>query len=208
MLYTEQREPAQVPEFDLHQLTLPGRKPSAAEGCFAGELVEAELPLLAQARGTTQDVKRITERHHALARALAMGMSEAEAGTSVGLLPSRVSVLKASPAFQEILSLYRANKDREFQDTVARLAGVAHDAVLELADRLEQKPEEITVGQLIELSKLGLDRTGLGPTSTQKVEVRDLSSRIEAGRQRALAARAAPPLIEDAEVLPPRESHG
>lgn len=191
-----------MPELDLDiiGLTRPGRKPTAVGAAFVRELEPADLPLLASNRETKQDVKRITERHHALARALASGMTEGEAGAMVGLLPARVSVLKASPAFRELMDLYRSNVDRVFTDTAARLAGLAHDAIVEIAERLEDAPEEITTGQLLQIASMAADRTGLGPSQTQNVNVTNIAERIESARRRALEARK-PALIEDADVV-------
>lgn len=191
-----------MPELDLDigSLTARGRKPSAVEARFVRPLVAEDLPALAAARGTeAPPLKRLSERHHALARALALGHSEAEAAAMVGLTSARVSVLKASPAFRELMDLYRQDKDRQFLDTASRLAGLAHDAAVEIAERLEEKPEEVSMGQLLEIAKMGADRTGLGPTSTQKIEDNRIGARIEAARQRALAARQ--PLIEDAQIV-------
>jgi hypothetical protein len=185
---------------DITSLTRPGRKPSSCEGVFVRELGFPDLPLLATSRGTEPpELKRITERHHAMARALAQGLSEGEVSAMVGVTQSRLSILKNSPAFKELIELYRANVDRIFQDTTARLAGLAHDAVSEIAERLETKPEEIPLPQLLDIAKMAADRTGLGPTTKQEVAVTNLAERIDAARQRAKALRA--PLIEDAQIV-------
>lgn len=176
---------------DISALTRPGRKPSAVVGNFVRELGLEDIEALSAHRGTEPpELKRLTERHHALARALASGMTEGEAGAMVGLLSSRVSVLKNSPAFKELLALYREDKDRQFVETAARLAGLAQDAVVELQDRLETAPDDISIGQLIEISKMAADRSGNGPTSTvnQTVNV-NLGDRLERARQRALEHR-------------------
>lgn len=188
---------------DIASLTRPGRKPSAVGGTFVRELGVEDLEELSAHRGTEPpEVKRLTERHHALARALASGMTEGEAGAMVGLLPARVSVLKGSPAFQELLALYREQKDRQFIETAARLAGLAQDAVIELQERLETEPEKISTGQLVEITKMAADRSGNGPTSTvnQNVNV-DLSARLEQARQRALEHRK----MKD--ITPPELDH-
>lgn len=186
---------------DITSLVRPGRRPVAAEGAFVRELTPADFALLA-VPGSTQPIhiKKIGERHHALARALALGMKDSEAAAITGYDPARISVLKQSPAFQELLSLYRDDATRQFQDVAARLAGLAHDAVVELQHRLEESPEEISVGQLVEISKMAADRSGHGPSSKQEVTVNvSMRERIEAARQRALARNA--PIIEDAQYV-------
>lgn len=159
-----------------------------------------DLPLLASARGTEPpELKRITERHHTMARALALGLKDGEVAAMVGMTQSRLSILKNSPAFRELVDLYRENADRQFQDTAARLAGLSHDAIVEISRRLEEEGEDIPLGQLIEVAKMAADRSGNGPTATQRVEISDMGARIERARQRALAARQ--PLIEDAQIV-------
>jgi hypothetical protein len=175
-------------DLDIAALTAPGRKPSPLFAVVRKELAEEDLVMLANASGAEPpDLKRVSERHHALARALASGLSEAEAAALVGYALSRVSILKNSPAFQELLSLYRDQKDTEFAEFHARLAGLSKQAVLELMERLEEAPDSITISQLIEMVKTGADRTGYGPS--QKVEQNvniNLSERLEAARRRAL----------------------
>jgi hypothetical protein len=136
------------------------------------------------------ELKKIGERHHALARALASGLKEGEAAALVGYDPSRVSVLKANPAFRELLDLYRDNADAQFMDFHARLAGVAKDAIGEVHRRLEEAPEEIGLDALLNIVKMGADRTGHGPSTKQDVTVNiNLAERLESARKRALEAQ-------------------
>ena len=170
----------------------PGRKPAPLTAAVTRPLEAADLAALSEPRGTTApELKRVTERHHALARALASGLSEGEAAALVGYSQSRVSILKDSPAFRELLELYRDQRDTQFAEFHALLAGLATDAALELRERLENDPEELSVGQLMDILRTGADRTGYGPTSKQETTVRvDLSARLEAARQRAIEAQA------------------
>lgn len=131
-------------------------------------------------------LKRITDRHHALARNLASGMTEGEAALVCGLSLSRISILKADPQFNELLLFYRGEVNLVYQDMHEKLAGVASTALDELQDRLEDAPEKVSTGQLMELAKLGADRTGYGPQSSQtnlNVNV-DMASRLQAARRR------------------------
>jgi hypothetical protein len=175
---------------DITKLTGRGRKALPLDVSVVRELREEDLQLLAVPGETKpMELKRLSDRHHGLARALASGLSEGEAAVMFGYDLSRVSILKGSPAFQELLSLYRDVKDQEFADMTARLAGLAKDAVLVLQDRLEEAPEEISTGQLLQIVQVGADRTGHGPSSKQEVSVtHNLAQRLDAARQRARAA--------------------
>ena len=176
---------------DIAAITRPGRRPAALSAEVVRPLTEADLEILATERQIEPvPLAKIGERHHALARALASGLSEGEAAALVGYDRSRVSILKGSPAFRELLDLYRDSADAQFAEMHATLAGLSKDAALELRRRLEEDPEELSVGQILETIKMGADRTGFGPSSKQETTVRfDLSARLEAARQRARDAQ-------------------
>lgn len=160
-------------------------KPVVAEVVRA--LDAADVALLQEEKGSAAPaIKRLSERHHALARNLAGGMSPSEAAIVCGYSLSRVSILQDDPAFRELLEFYRADVQTQYRDLHVRLSGVAADALDVLQERLEDTPEDLSVGQLIELSKLGADRTGYGPQTSQtnlNVNI-DLASRLEAARKR------------------------
>lgn len=149
----------------------------------------------AQARGEEQATKaplitRLSDRHHALARTLAAGQSEGQAAAICGYSLSRVSILKADPTFRELIEFYRSQEDRIFRGVAEKLTGIASAALDELEERLEETPEDFSVGQLLEVVKTGADRTGFGPTSTQtSVNINiGLAEKMEAARRRALEA--------------------
>jgi hypothetical protein len=133
-------------------------------------------------------VKKMSERHHALARMLASGLRDGEAAALVGYEQAWVSSLKKSPAFQELMTLYRESKDIEFAEVASRMAGLSKDAVLELQSRMENEPEKFTNSMLLEMIKTLADRTGHGPTTTQVNVSLDLGSRLAAARERARAS--------------------
>jgi hypothetical protein len=178
-------------DLDIAAIQRPGRRPAPLHGSVVRALTPEDLQLLGEARGIeAPPLQRITERHHALARALASGLSEGEAAALVGYDQSRVSILKGTPAFRELLELYRERKDAEFAEMHSMLAGLSKDAALELRARLEENPEQLSVGQLLQTLQLAADRTGFGPTSKQETTIRvDLGARLEAARARARAAQ-------------------
>lgn len=156
-------------------------------------LEESDLCLLQEEKGSKAPaIKRISERHHSLARNLASGMAPSEAAVICGYALSRVSILQDDPAFKELLSFYRADVNASYRDLHTRLSGLALDAADELATRMEEEPENFSIGQLMEVTKMGADRTGFGPqSSSTNVNVNvDLASRLEAARTRVAARRA------------------
>ena len=117
-------------------------------------------------------LKKLRQRHHALARALASGMPQGEAAISCGYTQAYVSTIESSPAFTELVAFYRTEVDKEYLGMHEAMAGLSRDAVDELTERLEEEPTDFSVGQLIELGKFGADRTGHGPATSSTVNVK------------------------------------
>lgn len=163
-----------------------GRAPKPVAAAVVRELDHADMVLLSSERGVKPSaIKRITERHHALARTIANGsMKIGEAAVLHGYTLSRVSILQNDPAFKELLAFYREDAQRPYRDLHVRLSGLATDAAEELSNRLEEKPEDISIGQLVELTKMGADRTGFGPQAVNLNLNVDLAGRLEAARKR------------------------
>lgn len=177
-------------ELDIASLTAPGRKALPLTGAIVRALRPADLALLLTAdRGTSNPpLKKLTERHHTLARALAAGNKPGEAAVAIGFSPARVSVLKSSPAFQELVEFYRTSIDAEYADFHNRMAGLGKDAVLELTERLEENPEDFKTQDLLRLTTEMADRTGYGPSKTDNVNVTvDVGARLADARKRAKA---------------------
>lgn len=158
------------------------------------ELVEDDLPALALPRSSAKPsvVKRLSERHHALARCLASGASQRDAAIICGYDLSRISILLNDPSFTELLAFYRADVDRAFSDMHDQLATVGKGALGLLIDKIEDEPESLTVPQLMELAKLGADRTGYGPqTRSENLNVNvNVANRLEEARKRLAERRA------------------
>ncbi len=70
----------------------------------------------------------------------------------------------------------------------------AREAQTILAERLEDTPEAIAIDALLDITKLGADRTGFGPASrTTNVHVHvGLADRLKTARERAKVIEHAP----------------
>lgn len=135
---------ADLPPIDL---ALPGDAPKASAA------PKAPKPTIA----------RLRESHHAVARHVASGLSNAEIAAITGYTPGRISVFRADPTFMELVAHYKANVDAQYLNVHQRIGELAVDALDELKSRLDETPEEFTVGQLRELATAGLDRIGYAP---------------------------------------------
>lgn len=181
-------------DLDLTPFRTRGRAKREVVAVQVRELQRDDLLLLGEEKGSQAPaLKRLTDRHHALARCLASGMRPGDAAITCGYDASRVSILQADPAFQELLNFYREDTQAAYRDLHQRLAGLSLDAAEELAHRLEEDMQldekKISIGQLMEITKMGADRTGYGPqSSSTNVNVNvDLASRLEAARKRVAA---------------------
>ncbi len=193
-------------EIDLDELDLgldlgrigPGRQRKDPEPEFVRELSEADLRMPAKQVTKAPLVKELRDRHHALARVLATGSSEADASRIVGYTPSRISILKADPQFRELVEFYRGTATEVIADFRERMALVGLTATALLGERLEDQPEEVGTGLLNDIVKTMADRTGhapqKGPTAQVSIHV-ELQDRMQRARER-LAAFQAPKVID------------
>lgn len=162
-----------------------------------GEVGESDIALLAGSRGVqAPSIKRLRDRHHALARALAGGMSDSEASLVTGYDPSRISVLKADPTFKQLMSEYRSITEGAFADFQARAAVVTTEALNQIQEELEEDAERAEAGEArvipmmnkLKVVELLADRTGHAPVakSVQVSATVDLTERLARARQRVI----------------------
>lgn len=133
-------------------------------------------------------IKRITQTHHAIARLMAAGLSQVDIARMVGYSAGRISVLKADPAFNELVVHYSNVKEMAFVDVHEQIANTSSDALGVLQERLEEEPENFATAELIALAKMTLDRSGHGPTKTTKIVdaaaiVRELKEKVQSKGQ-------------------------
>lgn len=169
-------------------IPLIGRKEAPVLAEVLRPLTVADIGLLMTERSTQPNaIKRLTDSHHALARCLATGMKDVEASAVTGYTPSRISVLRDSPLFAELVSHYRSSADPVLADMHERMLSVGLTAVDELRERLESEPEKIGTPTLIEAVKTLADRTGHGPqTKATNLNINvSLAERVAEGRRRA-----------------------
>lgn len=148
----------EVPPPDDAGLPLPGPQGLA-------ETPDLFLPKTKPQQGL---LKRLSARHHRLAQCLAEGIPPGEAGIICGYAGSRVSVLQTDAAFRELVAFYTAQRQEAFAQTGEKLAVLAATAIDILQDRLEDTPDEFNPSQLLAVVQTAADRSGHGPSSTQR----------------------------------------
>lgn len=175
-----------VPELELAP-RIKGRATRQLSVEFVREVEEADYALLASSRGSQPSlIKRLRDRHHALARLLAQGMKDSEVSLITGYDLSRISILKRDPTFQQLLSDYEKIEDglmAEFQDRASLLTLTAMN---NLQERLEDEENPLPAGMELEIAKTFADRTGHAPVQRNlnlNANV-DLGTRLSQARER------------------------
>lgn len=159
------------------------------------DLVMADLQLLSESNRESKasPLKRISERHHALARLIAAGTSQTDAGIITGYQASSISILMDDPTFAELVEFYKREVDVEYRGMHAQMAGLGADALDELRKRLEDEPEKMGASFLLDLVTKIADRTGHGAQTktTQEVNITvGLADKMKLAREKARAASA------------------
>lgn len=124
-------------------------------------LTEADLQQLVDSPALAtpmQTLGQIRASHHELARLLAQGTNQVNAGLIVGYSQSYISVLKGDPAFKELLAHYQSERESLFIDTLERMRGLGFRALEELEQQLEEAPEKWSRRELMEMADLMLVR--------------------------------------------------
>lgn len=113
-------------------------------------------------------LKRLRYSHHTLARYLADGkLTQVEVSAQTGYSQQTITAYKRDPAFRELIEHYKKQVDQRSVDVIEKLETLAIDILIEISDRLEENPQEVSMAQLLECSKLLLDRSGYGPVTKQ-----------------------------------------
>lgn len=150
------------------------------------ELQSSDMEVLKEEHSTKPlPVKKLRQRHHALAKLVAQGTPVGDAAIIVGYSNSRVSILQADASFAELVKFYKKQTDEIYYGLHERLSNLSKDSADELHQRLEDSPKDFTQGQLMELVKMGADRTGHGVSVSQNIDIKvGLAEKLEAGRRR------------------------
>ena len=153
------------------------------------DLIGATREVAAEERpepGKAPLVKRLRDSHHAVARLLAHGLTEAQVSLQTGYSLSRLSTLKHDPSFVELLHFYRRDHEQVALDTMARFHQVAMDAAQVVQERLLDEGEEMPIGEAREIFKVFADRAGFAPVqhTVNKNLNLNIGERLDAARRR------------------------
>lgn len=182
-----------------HFPTLDGAGPDPLLWDFSRELSEADW--LAPRGAKAPGLKALRASHHNLAKLLSEGHSDADVSLMTGYCPSRISILKADPAFKELLAHYRDRADELSVSAHGRIQALTIDTLETLHERLRESPEDISTNDLRQMAEMGLDRIGLPKaTKTLNLNATITPEEISALRQ-SLEAGSGSPVISRSEFL-------
>ena len=164
-------------------------------------VTEADLEALGRPRAKQAPVSRLRDSHHMLARMIVAGWSDRRISETSGYSRNRISILRSSPAFQELLAQKRQIVDEAFAagiDTFVELhtqAGLM--AIRQVVDQLEDADEEgvaLPLGRLMPVVESFADRFGYGRRATQVNLNVDFAAQLDRAIKRSGLAR--PVLVE------------
>lgn len=168
------------------------------------------------AGGTAGAIARLRDRHHMIARLVAQDIEPERICKVMGMTQVRLDMLvEHTPAFQELIAHYKKRnipakhaQTEEFVDLLERNMIAAEH---EIADRLAEAADKLSVSELHKISRDSADRLGFSKHSVNLNVNVTLKDRLEGLRRRSRGApagagsgggdvsnvaRSAPPLLE------------
>ncbi len=172
------------------------------------ELSRADLTHLTTPRPANA-LQTLRDSHHRIARAVASGLPNYEVAAACGIGYSRLSILKADPAFAELVAHYRgmitAQWLTEADPVIELLGSVRTKALAMIEDKIDHAAEQnefLPSRDLATFAELGLDRTGYGKVNKNVNINVDFAQKLEEARKRSAHARPSPPLAPTLEARP------
>jgi hypothetical protein len=147
-------------------------------------------------RGRVAPVQRFRDSHHRMARLFASGLRVGEVAELVGYSVSRVSLFHSSPAFQELIAEKRKVEDQIARDQITAMNALilsnGMKAERKLADKLDDddESEEMSVRELISISRDAADRVGLSKRSIQTNVNMDFAQMLDRAIERSEMPRS------------------
>lgn len=171
----------------------------------ARDLEEGDVVLLDEiGPHNPSGVRRITGRHHEIARRLAMGLTQAEVARDLNMSATNLSLLvNYSDDFAFLLDHYQRVRTSETMKLDLKLKIAANEA-LERLDRELQENEDLSPEFLLKATTMLGDRAGHGPVHKSESKVALLGLTAEEIAEIKKAAQQEP----ERDITPARPSIG
>lgn len=143
-------------------------------------MVRADLELLRQPSARSR-IQKLRDSHHIMARLFVSGLTNAEVASETGYTIARVSVLRNSPAMEELVAKYRADDHDEWRKhrdgTYEYMHRVRMKAVRLIEDALDE--DEVKPEFALKVFDSMADRTEYHRKSTKENINIDFAARLE-----------------------------
>lgn len=150
---------------------------------------------------TVPVVQRLRDPHHRLARCLAAGLRDEDAGLQSGYSLGSVRVLKRDPTFMNLVAEYRNDVHGAWKESVDSYMELsvsnmvkAERQIAEHLDKADEAGELVPLHRLIALSADKADRFGYGKRNTQVNVNVDFAARLERASLRSTRVIDAKPV--------------
>ena len=150
-------------------------------------MVRADLELLRQPSARSR-IAKLRDSHHIMARLFVSGLTNAEVAAETGYTISRVSVLRGSPAMEELVAKYRADDHDEWRKqrdaTYEYMHRIRVKGLRIIEDALED--EEVKPEFALKVFDSMADRTEYHRKSTKENVNIDFAARLEVAIARSV----------------------
>lgn len=161
-------------------------------------LTREDLELLRQPRAKTTEPERFRDAHHQVARLTAFGLSQAELSDRCGYSITRIQQLQGSPAFQQLVAVYRARVNDKFDaeaDEYIKLATSnmmkAQRTIAEHFDKADEENELVPIRCALAVAADSADRLGYSRRQTNVNVNVDFAAQLESAIRRSASVRSA-----------------
>ncbi len=153
-------------------------------------MVRADLEAVRQ-KSSRLVLQKLTAAHNTMVRLCALGYTDAEIARELGYSPSRVCLIRNTPAFQERLARFTDAADNavlESIDATTRMqAQLRVNALAQIADRVDTGEESTST--LLKIYDSMADRSGYHrKTATQNVNI-NFAAQLEAAFAKSKSVR-------------------
>ena len=155
-------------------------------------------------------VKRFRDTHHMMARLFALGFRTGEVAEKMGYSVSRISILRNSPAFEELVEAYRRDVDGlwrqrqdEYLELTTRAKMIAARMKVDQMEEAEENGEHIPLRTLLAIEGDAADRTGYPKGAvTTNINI-TLAAQLDRARKRSSRVLKLVESVAAEESLPP-----
>jgi len=156
------------------------RKPNSPYIKAVRPMVKSDIESLRQPSARTR-IAKLRDSHHVMARLIVSGLSLAEIAAETGYSITRVSVLRSSPAMQELVERYRADDHDEWRKSRDATYEYMHRTRIKSLRIIEDALDEDDVSPTFALKVFDsvADRTNYHRKSTKENINIDFATRLE-----------------------------